>query len=76
MFAKKKLSYVRPHRPTGRSIFLLVIPPQHGCFRGYTGIGLSVFPSMWSSLYLCPYVYQILVSVKALFYVAFSDSSR
>ena len=36
------------------------IPLQNECFRGYTGISLSVHP------FMCPSVYKILVSVKGL----------
>ena len=42
----------------------LVIPPQNECFQGYTGISLSVRPSVFLSV--CPIVYKILVSVKVL----------
>ena len=43
---------------------LFIISPQPECFRGYTGISLSVRPCVSPSV--CSSVYKILVSVKAL----------
>ena len=43
-------------------------PPQNKCFQGYTGISLYIRLSVHvcECLPVCPSVYKILVSVKAL----------
>ena len=61
-------SYNRPESlttdgPIAEDLVLEVgvyIPPQSKCFRGYTGISLSIYPSVH------PSVYKILISVEAL----------
>ena len=42
----------------------IITTPQNDCFRGYTGISLSVCLSVCPSV--CLSVYKIIVSVKAL----------
>ena len=50
------------------NLAFFTIPTQNECFGGYTRISLSVRPSLcpYVCVSVCPSVYKILVSVKAL----------